>query len=140
MLERHCNFTFLDPSMMPKVQVDRGAIKFVLKGANVMSPGITSAGGRMEPFENYSHEEMFRSQADKGDHADDADTANKTRERTRGVVFPKRPIVQVTAEGKQAACAIGLLLMNPVEIVKTSSGIAIETLHFLGDGLYSILI
>lgn len=34
------------PDLLPKViQVDRGAIKFVLKGANIMCPGITSKGG-----------------------------------------------------------------------------------------------
>jgi PUA domain protein len=30
---------------MPKMQVDQGAIKFVLRGANIMAPGLTSAGG-----------------------------------------------------------------------------------------------
>jgi PUA domain protein len=35
----------------PKVQVDRGAIKFVLSGANVMCPGLTSQGGKL-PEEN----------------------------------------------------------------------------------------
>jgi PUA domain protein len=34
--------------MMPKMQVDTGAIKFVLRGANVMAPGLTSAGGVVE--------------------------------------------------------------------------------------------
>lgn len=34
-----------DPDMMKKVQVDRGAIKFVLAGANIMCPGLTSKGG-----------------------------------------------------------------------------------------------
>ena len=32
------------PNMMPRVQVDAGAIKYVFGGANVMCPGITSAG------------------------------------------------------------------------------------------------
>merc|ERR1719491_2582275 len=36
------------PSMMPKMQVDKGAIKFVLRGANIMCPGLTSPGGEME--------------------------------------------------------------------------------------------
>ncbi|CDJ65009.1 PUA domain-containing, cell cycle regulator protein, putative [Eimeria necatrix] len=36
------------PSMMPKMQVDRGAVKFVLRGSNVMCQGLTSPGGRME--------------------------------------------------------------------------------------------
>jgi PUA domain protein len=35
----------LYPHTMRTVQVDRGAIKFVLGGANIMSPGLTSAGG-----------------------------------------------------------------------------------------------
>lgn len=34
--------------MMPKMQVDRGAVKFVLRGSNVMCQGLTSPGGRME--------------------------------------------------------------------------------------------
>lgn len=34
--------------MMPKMQVDYGAIKFVLRGSNVMCAGLTSAGGKME--------------------------------------------------------------------------------------------
>lgn len=33
------------PDMMPRVGVDKGAVKFVLKGADVMCPGLTSAGG-----------------------------------------------------------------------------------------------
>ena len=33
---------------MPEVQVDKGAIRFVLGGANIMCPGLTSKGGRME--------------------------------------------------------------------------------------------
>jgi len=33
--------------MLPHMQVDKGAIKFILSGANVMCPGITSPGARM---------------------------------------------------------------------------------------------
>merc|ERR1719440_1964775 len=39
------------PSMMPKMQVDKGAIKFVLRGASVMCPGLTSPGAEMESVE-----------------------------------------------------------------------------------------
>lgn len=39
------------PDCFPKVQVDRGAIKFVLSGANIMCPGLTSAGAKL-PEEN----------------------------------------------------------------------------------------
>ncbi|ODV83698.1 hypothetical protein CANARDRAFT_9262 [[Candida] arabinofermentans NRRL YB-2248] len=41
------------PDAFPSVQVDRGAIKFVLSGANIMCPGLTSAGAKLpeEPLE-----------------------------------------------------------------------------------------
>jgi hypothetical protein len=37
-----------DPGIMKKFRVDRGAIKFVLAGANIMCPGLTSAGGDLD--------------------------------------------------------------------------------------------
>ncbi|KAG0309454.1 hypothetical protein BGZ98_002339 [Dissophora globulifera] len=36
------------PNLMPRLQVDRGAIKFVMAGANIMCPGLTSKGARMD--------------------------------------------------------------------------------------------
>ena len=36
------------PDILPKYQVDRGAVPYVLGGANIMAPGLTSAGGSME--------------------------------------------------------------------------------------------
>jgi PUA domain protein len=33
------------PDLLPRMQVDKGAIKFVMKGSNIMCPGFTSAGG-----------------------------------------------------------------------------------------------
>ncbi|KAI8997449.1 malignant T cell-amplified sequence 1-like protein [Pilobolus umbonatus] len=36
------------PHILPHLQVDRGAIKFVLSGANIMCPGLTSKGARMD--------------------------------------------------------------------------------------------
>ena len=35
------------PQCFPWVKVDRGAIKFVLSGANIMCPGLTSAGASL---------------------------------------------------------------------------------------------
>lgn len=35
------------PDMMPKLRADKGAIKFVLSGANIMCPGLTSPGATM---------------------------------------------------------------------------------------------
>jgi PUA domain protein len=39
---------FKDPNMLPKLQVDRGAVKFVMSGAQIMCPGLTSAGGKLD--------------------------------------------------------------------------------------------
>merc|ERR1712002_429865 len=35
------------PFILPKMQVDKGAIRFILSGANIMCPGLTSAGAKM---------------------------------------------------------------------------------------------
>lgn len=37
----------LDPFFVPMQQVDKGAIRFVLSGANIMCPGLTSPGAKM---------------------------------------------------------------------------------------------
>lgn len=39
--------TFVDPFFLPMQQVDKGAIRFVLSGANIMCPGLTSPGAKM---------------------------------------------------------------------------------------------
>lgn len=38
---------FADPFFLPMQQVDKGAIRFVLSGANIMCPGLTSPGAKM---------------------------------------------------------------------------------------------
>lgn len=45
------NLLEIDPEFMKRVQVDKGAIKFVMSGANIMCPGLTSPGGYL-PNEN----------------------------------------------------------------------------------------
>ncbi|KAJ8916011.1 hypothetical protein NQ315_010879 [Exocentrus adspersus] len=35
------------PFFLPMLQVDKGAIRFVLSGANIMCPGLTSPGAKM---------------------------------------------------------------------------------------------
>jgi PUA domain protein len=39
------------PFLLPPQQVDKGAIKFVLSGANIMCPGLTSKGGKLTSCE-----------------------------------------------------------------------------------------
>ncbi|XP_065180470.1 malignant T-cell-amplified sequence 1-A-like [Sycon ciliatum] len=36
------------PMILPQLQVDKGAIRFVLSGANIMCPGLTSPGAKMD--------------------------------------------------------------------------------------------
>ncbi|KAI6166978.1 hypothetical protein EDD17DRAFT_1103138 [Pisolithus thermaeus] len=37
------------PFVLPRVGIDRGAIRFLLSGANMMCPGLTSTGGYLPP-------------------------------------------------------------------------------------------
>ena len=37
------------PIMMDKMQCDKGAIKHIFSGSNVMAPGLTSEGGEIHP-------------------------------------------------------------------------------------------
>lgn len=87
------------PNMMKKMQVDRGAIKHVLSGANIMCRGLTSPGGRIVP-------------AEEGE------------------------VVAIVGEGKQHCMAIGILRKSSEAIQQENSGIGIELLHYLGDGIW----
>lgn len=42
----------IDPFVLPKVGIDRGAIRFLLAGAPMMCPGLTSKGGYLPPAES----------------------------------------------------------------------------------------
>ncbi|CAD7939534.1 unnamed protein product [Amoebophrya sp. A25] len=88
------------PSMMPKFQVDTGAIKFVLKGADIMCPGLTHpTGGAMEDV-------------------------------------PAGTCVQIVAENKENACAVGLTAMSAADIRSTNKGLGVLSMHCLNDCLW----
>jgi len=89
-----------------KVTVDKGAIPFVLGGANIMCPGLTNPGGGMPA------DEEGKPGLEKGD----------------GVV--------IFAEGKDLALAVGFMTMSSEDIRKKNKGNGIEVSHFLGDGLW----
>ncbi|KAL7572034.1 hypothetical protein ACA910_001687 [Epithemia clementina (nom. ined.)] len=91
-----------------RVTVDKGAIPFLLGGANVMCPGLTNPGGEMPP--------------------DDADKPG----------LAKGDGVVIFAEGKEYAIGVGIMTMSSAEIRSKNKGIGIELLHYLGDGLYQI--
>lgn len=44
-----------DPFLLPKCQVDKGAIPFIISGANVMIPGMTSKGGILPEVDAHSY-------------------------------------------------------------------------------------
>ncbi|KAN0066558.1 translation machinery-associated protein 20 [Thecaphora frezii] len=99
------------PFLLPSVQVDRGAIRFLLSGANVMSPGLVSAGGKL-PDPSSNPEE-------------------KALEVGQGVA--------VRAQGKDEVVAVGLMKMSSEEIRKTGKGIGIDNIHYIGDDLWMAL-
>ena len=43
----HLRVVHAYPSAFRTIQIDRGAIRFVLSGATLMAPGLTSKGGRL---------------------------------------------------------------------------------------------
>lgn len=56
------------PDILPKIQVDKGAIKFVLKGADIMCPGMTSSGARL-PEVNLPKDTVIAIYAEGKEHA-----------------------------------------------------------------------
>jgi PUA domain protein len=88
------------PTMMNRMQVDNGAIRFVLGGANIMCPGFTSKGGSIpQP------------------------------------IAAESPVA-IYAEGKVHAMAVGITKMSTEDIIGLNKGIAVETVHYLMDGLW----
>ena len=43
----HLKLVHQFPNAFPSIRIDRGAIRFVLSGATLMVPGLTSAGGQL---------------------------------------------------------------------------------------------
>ncbi|CCE64727.1 hypothetical protein TPHA_0I02230 [Tetrapisispora phaffii CBS 4417] len=57
------------PQAFPTIQVDRGAIKFVLSGANIMCPGLTSPGARLPETPGYEKDSIIIINAENKEHA-----------------------------------------------------------------------
>jgi PUA domain protein len=76
-----------------------------------MCPGLTSAGGLVAPNVFNKHIiHIFK--------------------------VPAGEIVGIYIEGKENAIAIGVMNMSSDAIIKENKGIAINTLHTLGDALW----
>ncbi|TKA28739.1 hypothetical protein B0A50_03067 [Salinomyces thailandicus] len=112
----HLSVVHKYPWCFSRVRIDRGAIRFVLSGATLMVPGLTSPGGRL-PGEGEDGGEEY---------------GNGGRELEAGEV------VVVEAEGKENACMIGVLKMGTKEMKEKKKGVGIENGHYLGDGLWKL--
>ena len=117
----HLRLVHRFPSCFPSIRIDRGAIRFVLSGATLMAPGLTSTGGRLpsgdeEEVGSYGVEEWYGG-----------------RELEKG-----EPVV-IRAEGKEEACAVGVLSMGTKEVKEKGKGPVVEESHYLGDGLWRLV-
>lgn len=104
----HLRLVHRFPTCFPTIQCDRGAIRFVLSGATLMAPGLTSTGGRLPT----------------GSEADPDLEAGA-------------PVV-VRAEGKAEVCCVGLLSMSTRDAREKGKGPVLEDGHYLGDGLWRL--
>jgi PUA domain protein len=135
------------PDHFPRVRVDRGAIRFVLSGAALMVPGLTSPGGRLPK----GLTKAATPQTEEGGEAPalgEGGISNcplgeglMTSEDERYYEQPELPagtVVIVEAEGKEQACCVGVLKMGTEEMKSKKKGIGIENGHYLGDGLWGL--
>ncbi|CAM1507462.1 Fc.00g071030.m01.CDS01 [Cosmosporella sp. VM-42] len=119
----HLRLVHRFPQAFPTIRIDRGAIRFVLSGATLMAPGLTSKGGRL-PKDGKLVEGKEMEQGVEDGHW--------SRELEEG-----EPVV-VMAEGKEEACAVGTLVAGTAEVKAKGKGPVIEDAHFLGDGLWRL--
>lgn len=115
----HLKLVHRFPQAFPTIRIDRGAIRFVLSGATLMAPGLTSPGGRLpEPRQ--------------------VETEGVDEEGRWSRELEKEEPVVIMAEGKENACAVGLLVAGTKEVKDKGKGPVVEEAHFLGDGLWKL--
>lgn len=111
----HLTLVHRYPDAFHRVRIDRGAIRFVLSGATLMAPGLTSPGGRLpDPSAKEAEYRYGKEELSKGD------------------------VVVVEAEGKEHACMVGTLSVGTEEMKKVKKGGAVDAGHYLGDGLWKL--
>ena len=125
-LSPHLRLIHRFPHCFPKLRIDRGAIRFVLSGATLMAPGLTSTGGRLPGGDEPDAADWGKKDAVDGN----AEGEGKDMEAGEPVV--------IMAEGKEEACAVGLLAMGTKECREKGKGPVVEDAHYLGDGLWKL--
>jgi PUA domain protein len=127
----HLKLVHRFPSCFPSIRIDRGAIRFVLSGATLMAPGLTSTGGRLPSGDKDETGVYGESVAEIGGDGE-GEGWYGGRELLEG-----EPVV-ICAEGKREACAVGLLSMGTKEVKEKGKGPVVEEGHYLGDGLWKL--
>lgn len=112
----HLRLVHRFPQCFPVLRIDRGAIRFVLSGATLMAPGLTSTGGRIP-----------------GPECEEQGVWGK-----KGEDMEKGEPVVLMAEGKEEACAVGLLSVGTKHVREVGKGPVVEDAHYLGDGLWKL--
>lgn len=138
----HLSVVHRFPDHFPRVRVDRGAIRFVLSGATLMVPGLTSPGGRLPkglstpapPAEGERAEGAPPPGVPLGEGKSTADDSRYYEQPD----LPAGTVVVVEAEGKENACSIGVLKIGTKEMKEAKKGIGIENGHYVGDGLWKL--
>ncbi|KAK6586161.1 hypothetical protein PZA11_001218 [Diplocarpon coronariae] len=121
----HLRLVHRFPTCFPSIRIDRGAIRFVLSGATLMAPGLTSTGGRLPD-------------GDDGEVGAYGETKGPNMGWYGGRELEKGEPVVICAEGKQEACAVGRLSMGTKEVKEKGKGPVVEEGHYLGDGLWRL--
>jgi malignant T-cell-amplified sequence len=129
----HLRLVHRFPTAFPSIRIDRGAIRFVLSGATLMAPGLTSTGGRLPSGDK---EEV-------GVYGESRKGVVGEGEREGGGWYGGRELeegepVVICAEGKEEACAVGVLSMGTKEVKEKGKGPVVEEAHYLGDGLWKL--
>ncbi len=124
----HLKLVHRFPEAFPTVRIDRGAIRFVLSGATLMAPGLTSQGGRLpRPHERTASRPR---------------KAYRTREPTRtgtGAGSSRRASPSWSWQrGRRRRARVGVLVAGTKEVKEKGKGPVIEEAHFLGDGLWNL--
>jgi PUA domain protein len=115
----HLSLVHKYPQCFDRIRIDRGAIRFVLSGAALMVPGLTSPGGRL-PDPSVSEDDKEANDGYGGKELQAGD------------------IVVVEAEGKASACLVGVLKMSTKDMKEKKKGVGLENGHYLGDGLWNL--
>lgn len=101
-----------------------------------MAPGLTSAGGRLPA----GHVVPIKEGGDDEGGGEGKGGDGEAGGRYGGRELEEGEVVIVEAEGKEEACLVGQLRMGTREIKEEKKGVVVDAGHFLGDGLWRMVL